>query len=198
MAICTWCEREMTSKVTCTVSTLHRSGTVVEMIPWGRERGWTARVPCHDCGTPPGGFHHLGCDIQECAVCHGQMIGCGCRYDEDGPGQDDDGDADVWEPFIDANGCVTERIQLAGEEVIVHYDDLPAEDVTVLGGIPVTTPLRTAIDLAPTLTRPELERMVDDMLRRRLFTLAEARRRLNDEDMIARPGAQILRRLLFG
>jgi hypothetical protein len=188
----------MTSKVTCTVSTLHRSGTVVEMIPWGRERGWTARVPCHDCGTPPGGFHHLGCDIQECAVCHGQMIGCGCRYDEDGPGQDDDGDADVWEPFIDANGCVTERIQLAGEEVIVHYDDLPAEDVTVLGGIPVTTPLRTAIDLAPTLTRPELERMVDDMLRRRLFTLAEARRRLNDEDMIARPGAQILRRLLFG
>jgi hypothetical protein len=54
------------------------------------------------------------------------------------------------------------------------------------------------IDLAPTLTRPELQRIVDDMLRRRLFTLAEARRRLTDGDMIARPGAEILRRLLFG
>jgi hypothetical protein len=198
MAICAWCEREMTGKVSCTVSVLHRRGSVVEMVRWGRERGWTACGPCHDCGTLPGGFHHLGCDIQECPVCRGQMMGCDCRFDEDGPEEDQAPDAEVWEPFIDANGCLTERMQLAGQELIVHYDDLPPEDITVLRGIPVTTPLRTVIDLAPTLTRPELQRIVDDMLRRRLFTLAEARRRLTDGDMIARPGAEILRRLLFG
>jgi hypothetical protein len=125
------------------------------------------------------------------------MISCGCQFDEDGPDQDEDLEPDVWEPFVDANGCLAERQQLAGQDVIVHYDDLPDEDVTILRGIPVTTPLRTAIDLAPTLSRPELERVVQDMLHRRMFTLAEARVRLTADDMVTRPGAEILRNLLF-
>ena len=45
-------------------------------------------------------------------------------------------DDDVW---IDANGVPTERRWLGGQEVIVHYDDLPAKDRTVLRGIPITT-----------------------------------------------------------
>jgi hypothetical protein len=37
----------------------------------------------------PGGFHHPGCDLQSCPVCGGQMMTCGCRFDEDGePGLD--------------------------------------------------------------------------------------------------------------
>lgn len=209
MAVCQWCEQEMTVGVSCTVEALHRAGERIEMRPWGSERGWSARARCGDCGTPPGGFHHLGCDIQECPVCRGQMMSCGCRFDEDGPdpeadpdddddgyGGDDELDA-LWEPFVDANGCPTERIRSGGRELIIHYDDLPQEDVTVLRGIPVTTALRTAIDLAPTLGQPQLERMVEDMLQRRLFTIAEARVRLTAQDMVTRPGARILRRLLF-
>lgn len=30
---------------------------------------------CHDCGTPPGGIHHPGCDAERCKECDRQMIG---------------------------------------------------------------------------------------------------------------------------
>lgn len=92
MAVCGWCDQEMTTNVSCSVEFLHRDGVPVAMVPWGQERGWQASGPCGDCGAPRGGFHHLGCDVQRCAVCRGQMFTCGCRFDEDGP----DEDADEW------------------------------------------------------------------------------------------------------
>jgi hypothetical protein len=66
MAVCTWCEREMTAAATCTVSALHRHGARIDMIQWGAEPGWTVLSRCHDCGVTPGGFHHPGCDVQRC------------------------------------------------------------------------------------------------------------------------------------
>jgi hypothetical protein len=33
---------------------------------------------CHDCGVLPGGYHHFGCDVEECPKCNGQLIGCNC------------------------------------------------------------------------------------------------------------------------
>src|SRR5438067_1395818 len=38
---------------------------------------------------------------------------------------------------------------VGGQPVIVHYGNVPESDITVHGGIRVTTPLRTVIDLAP-------------------------------------------------
>lgn len=61
--------------------------------------------------------------------------------------------------FIDANGCLTERVDLGGQEVIVHYDDVPESDITSIDGIRCTTALRTVIDVAPELDRTELEQM---------------------------------------
>lgn len=29
---------------------------------------------CNDCWCPVGGFHHPGCDVEQCP--HGQLIGC--------------------------------------------------------------------------------------------------------------------------
>jgi len=55
--------------------------------------------------------------------------------------------ADLW---IDHNGCLTERRLLGGQAVIVHYDDIPESDITVVDGIRVTTPLRTVIAWRPT------------------------------------------------
>lgn len=51
-------------------------------------RGPVKRIPssepenCHDCGAPPGGLHHVGCDREMCPVCRGQLISCDCEVKE--------------------------------------------------------------------------------------------------------------------
>lgn len=98
--------------------------------------------------------------------------------------------------YFDVNGNLTERRWLGDQEVIVHYADLPAKDRTVVHGIPCTTALRTVIDLATSVDRDHLCRMIDDCLARRLFTLDEARARLGEDDMARHPGAPLVRRAL--
>lgn len=49
-------------------------------IPFGSERDdWGAdRGPCGDCRVRKGQFHVLGCDVEHCPRCGGQLIFCGC------------------------------------------------------------------------------------------------------------------------
>jgi hypothetical protein len=98
--------------------------------------------------------------------------------------------------YIDVNGCLTERVVLGSQEVIVHYDDLPKSDVTTIHGVRCTTALRTVIDLAPGLSSHELERIVRDCLERKLFSVGEALARIAEPDMQTRPGAQLIRQVL--
>jgi hypothetical protein len=195
MAVCRWCEQEMTTASSCTVGVFHIEGRPVQMIAFGSEPGPpTLCLRCGDCGVVRGGHHHLGCDVQRCPLCRGQMMTCGCRFDEDGRDEDD-----VGEPlFVDANGIPAERRWIDGNEVIVRYDDIPASDLTTVDGIPCTTALRTVIDLAPEMEPAEFEELVRDALGRRLFTLDEARRRIEQPDMATRLGAALLRRFLAG
>jgi hypothetical protein len=81
MAVCTFCEREMTDHVSCTVHALHRAGVAYRVS--------RTRKGCGDCGAPPGGLHHPGCDMQRCPRCRWQLISCECRFDEM-PGYDED------------------------------------------------------------------------------------------------------------
>src|SRR5439155_17042536 len=62
------------------------------------------------------------------------------------------------EIYFDSNGSLTERRRFGGQEVIVHYDDVPPSDITTVDGIPCTTALRTVIDIAPDLDRAQLRR----------------------------------------
>lgn len=101
-------------------------------------------------------------------------------------------------PGIDSNGCPTERLQVDGQSLVIHYGDIPDYDVTTVHGIPVTTPLRTVIDVAPDLDLGELDEIVRDCLGRGLFTVAEAMTRIAQPDMRSRPGALLLRTLLEG
>lgn len=160
------------------------------MVRFGQERPKWRGATCGDCGVLRGGLHHLGCDVQQCPLCRGQMLSCGCRFDEDGP------DVDSME--LDSNGFPMERIDVDGTEVIVHYIDYPEHDLTTVDGISCTTALRTVIDVAVDLEHAELVDLVSDSLARDLFTIAEAEARLAEDDMFAHPGAAVLRELLTG
>jgi hypothetical protein len=72
MAICEWCNQEMTDPKT--ITTKLKSSTE----NFNEENG-----RCHDCFIKQGGKHHPGCDAERCPRCAGQLISCGC-LDEDG------------------------------------------------------------------------------------------------------------------
>jgi hypothetical protein len=184
----------MTTASTCTVVAFHRGDRRFELGVWGADPGWPARGRrCGDCGVQPGGHHHPGCDIQCCPACRGQLLSCGCRFDEDGPdGFDDDGEA----LGVDGNGVPTEVRIVDGTVVILRHDDIPECDITTVDGIRCTTPVRTLVDLAPELDPAELEQAVRDALDRRLFTVEEAEERLAQPDMRDRLGAKLLRRVI--
>lgn len=54
-------------------------------IRYGEEQDdWGANEHgCHDCRVVKGQFHVIGCDGEECPVCHCQVISCTCGCDEE-------------------------------------------------------------------------------------------------------------------
>ncbi len=98
--------------------------------------------------------------------------------------------------YMDPRGHFVERRHLHGQEVRLHYRNIPESDVTTLHRLRLTTPLRTVIDIAPTVDEDQLALMVQDFLDRGLFTVEEAWARIAEPDMQTDPGAVALARLL--
>lgn len=94
---------------------------------------------------------------------------------------------------VDANGCLTERVTIGSATTVLHHDNIPDSDITLVGGMPCTTAIRTVIDIAAELRPAELETVMNDCLDRGLFTIEEMRSRLSDPDMVWRYGAGLLR-----
>lgn len=89
MAQCEYCKKDMLIVDDCSWnrSVKYTDSTVLPSIPFGGGT-WGERYPrkdnehCHDCGVAVGHYHHPGCDMEECALCHGQLISCDCGVAE--------------------------------------------------------------------------------------------------------------------
>ena len=199
MALCSYCMLEMTTSLSCSLEALHRDGVHIALAPHRRANGRSRGTTCGDCGVASGGWHHPGCDLQRCPTCHGQLLSCGCRFDEfedddSDEEYDDDEDDDDDSPYgVDGNGLLTERRILDGMEVIIHYNDVPESDITTVGGIRCTNALRTFIDVACDMTPDDLVFSIRDALQRQLFSLDDAHRRLAAPDMADYRGAHLVR-----
>ena len=65
-AVCELCKGQMLKADGCTWP-----GIYCKRRHWRDER-------CHDCGAKRGQYHHANCDVEQCPVCGGQLISCGC------------------------------------------------------------------------------------------------------------------------
>ena len=99
MAICEFCAEEMQTADSCDVTGIQAEGTTHARLRWGEELRFPGRrrptERCHDCAVRPGGFHHPGCDMEECPICGDQMLMCGCGFDEEEAGESHAGPMDV-------------------------------------------------------------------------------------------------------
>ncbi len=81
--------------------------------------------------------------------------------------------------------------------VVVHRVPWTASpDVRCVGGLPVTSPLRTIVDLAGVLGPEDLAAVLERARSRRLVTIRAVRGRLDEIGTVGRPGAARLRALL--
>lgn len=91
-AVCQDCGKPMDTGVGCTLKELNRKKMVYGRIPYGEEKRMHEGLapeyvkgmfdtPCHDCNVTKGQYHHLGCDMEECPRCGGQLISCDCPFD---------------------------------------------------------------------------------------------------------------------
>lgn len=82
--------------------------------------------------------------------------------------------------------------------IVNHFDGLPEGDVTTYNGMPITTPVRTVLDIAPDLDDDHLlRRIVDSAVRRGSLTVEQLLERASEPDMRDRPGARRVQQL-FG
>lgn len=93
--ICMFCGERMLVTDDCRKNRTqdYTDGTSLPAIPYGSEgRALFGRhddgTPmtgnrCHDCNVIIGGYHHPGCDVEECPRCHHQLISCDCKLMND-------------------------------------------------------------------------------------------------------------------
>lgn len=80
-ALCDVCGQRKLIADGCSCSTVKCNEKKYKRIRFGEEEFEHVENCCHDCGTRRGHFHHSGCDVEECPVCGGQLLGCDCEIE---------------------------------------------------------------------------------------------------------------------
>jgi hypothetical protein len=81
MAICEFCKLEMNTAPGCTFAkelVYDDGGRALGLKPRPRveSKDVATNGRCFDCDATVGHYHHPGCDIERCIVCHYQALGC--------------------------------------------------------------------------------------------------------------------------
>lgn len=85
MMTCKICGQKREAE-SCLPGTVDAFGVGLDKIPYGKEKCSSyleLRERCPDCNVKVNGYHHSGCDNEECPHCHGQLISCECRWEEE-------------------------------------------------------------------------------------------------------------------
>lgn len=84
MAKCEYCNKDMLKADGCIKVPIKHNGKNVAPIKFGDEvhRYLDDVDRCPDCNAKKGHYHHPGCDWEECPVCGGQLLSCGCIDEE--------------------------------------------------------------------------------------------------------------------
>lgn len=80
-AICELCGGRMLRADGCTWPGIYCGGKYYRRIRYGDESSHWGDERCHDCGAKRGQYHHANCDVEQCPVCGGQLIGCACEIE---------------------------------------------------------------------------------------------------------------------
>jgi hypothetical protein len=78
MATCQDCKKEMKRAKSCNKPQY----VILDGISFWRDVSYyDHNKHCHDCNivNEPGNLHHLGCDVERCPKCGGQLISCDCE-----------------------------------------------------------------------------------------------------------------------
>lgn len=83
MSICNVCGQEMLIATGCSLVTVTIQGKKFDRLVESIHDD-SKDKRCHDCGRLNDGdhLHHLGCDMEKCPVCGGQLFWCNCNPDE--------------------------------------------------------------------------------------------------------------------
>ena len=73
------CGVEMLDHKSCKFKFVQKEdGTKIARIKCGDEE--RELEGCGDCAVKKGQYHHIGCDMEECPVCHRQLLSCDCNF----------------------------------------------------------------------------------------------------------------------
>jgi len=83
---CGYCNQQMNPGKGCRTGFIYNGNNIFERILAGDMRdlwpGMGTHDICHHCNAGLGQYHHLGCIMERCPMCKGQLKFCGCFEDE--------------------------------------------------------------------------------------------------------------------